>query len=91
MFLYGLEVIENSFALRTESVKKHKKRHGQKDSYHRRIQKKWDKRFGTRSVPCAFKLGGNTLVVHPEIMKILRKTAISYEMMEVMRRTVPPL
>ena len=43
-----MTVRENSLATRTEPVMAHKHRHGQTEAYHKRIQKKWTKRYGTK-------------------------------------------
>ena len=42
--LLGMKVIESPYA--RLPTKKHKKRKWMSESYHRRIQKKWNKRFG---------------------------------------------
>lgn len=39
-------------------------------SYHKRIQKKWIKRFGMVQEPCAYEIN-NKLIVHPVIHKKL--------------------
>ena len=72
-------VIESRFAETTEPVRKHRKRRNQSESYHRRVQKKWVKRWGTKQVPCAYLIDnaalggrGRTLVAHPQHMAALR-------------------
>ena len=69
---------ESPLATRTVPKRKHKKRRGQTAAYHRRIQKKWTKRFGMTVEQCAFFLDGgqfgmgSMLVVSPAIAKQLR-------------------
>ena len=74
--LFGIKVHTSPYAYTYEPVKKHKHRSNQRASYHRRIQKKWTKRFGTKKVPCAFffngaalGLGPNGIVISPETAK----------------------
>lgn len=68
-------VHKSPYATKAEPVRLHKKRRSQSASYHRRIQKKWTKRWGVRQVPCAYMIDnrvtgghGRTLVVHPSLM-----------------------
>lgn len=73
-----LVVRESPLALQTVPVKQHKKRRNQ-TAYHRRVQKKWTKRYGTKQVPAAYVLDnrqigghGQTLVAHPSIVASLK-------------------
>lgn len=50
MRFMGMRVIESPYA--RMPAKAHKRRRGMSEAYHRRIQKKWNKRFGY--VPAAF-------------------------------------
>jgi len=75
----SLQVRESQYATMTEPVRAHKKRRNQRETYHRRVQKKWTKRWGTKQVPCAYLidngalgLPGRTLVAHPLHMAALR-------------------
>lgn len=77
----GVRIQESLYATTTEPVRLHKKRHNQSASYHRRIQKKWTKRWGVRQVPCAYVIDnrvigghGRTLVAHPSLMAQLRRS-----------------
>ena len=80
MFAGGaLRVRESQYATKTEPTMAHKKRRNQSEAYHRRVQKKWTKRWGTKQVPCAYLidnaaigLPGRTLVAHPLHMAALR-------------------
>lgn len=70
-----LQVRESPLALQTVPVKRHKKRRNQREAYHRRVQKKWTKRHGTKQVPAAYMIDnsviggyGQTLVAHPSIV-----------------------
>lgn len=83
MNLFGINVTVHPLATMTEPNRKHKRRRWMSESYHRRIQKKWDKRFGTHQEPCAFFIspgavgmsGRDTLYVHPERMAVIRNLA----------------
>lgn len=72
---------ESTLATSAAPVRKHKRRRNQTDAYHRRVQKKWTKRFGTKLQPCVFQLDGgrfgmgSMLVVHPAIAARLRAIA----------------
>lgn len=75
----ALQVRESQYATRTEPARMHKKRRNQSSAYHRRVQKKWVKRWGTKQVPCAYLidngvlgLPGSTLVAHPQYVAELR-------------------
>lgn len=75
----SLQVHESQYATRTEPTRLHKKRRNQSEAYHRRVQKKWVKRWGTKQVSCAYLidngvlgLPGRTLVAHPQHIASLR-------------------
>ena len=74
-----VRVHESPYATSAEPERKHKKRHNQNEAYHRRVQKKWTKRWGTKQVPCAYLINnaalggvGRTMVAHPLHMAALR-------------------
>ncbi|MEY2875905.1 MAG: hypothetical protein RLZZ373_3276 [Pseudomonadota bacterium] len=74
-----MQVRESPLALQTVPAKRHKKRRNQTDAYHRRVQKKWSERHGTKQVPAAYVLDnsviggyGQTLVAHPSIVARLK-------------------
>ena len=79
----GLRVVESPLAM-TQPVpnRRHKKRRNQTEAYHRRIQKKWTKRFGTKQVPCAYQIDGgrfglgSMLVLPPGMMQQLRSQVV---------------
>jgi len=79
----GVPMRENALATSEEPVRRHKKRRNQTEAYHRRIQKKWTKRFGTRHVPAAYMLNleacglghGRAMVVHPDIARRIGRVA----------------
>ena len=75
--IFGIKIFESPYCNRIVSVRKHKKRHNQSETYHRRVQKKWTKRFGTRIEKVAYLIGGQVfgremLIMHPEHVAILR-------------------
>lgn len=77
LHLFGIPVFASPFCNRIVSVRQHKKRRNQSATYHRRVQKKWTKRFGTKVEKVAYLIGGNalgnqSLVLHPEHLVMLR-------------------
>jgi len=75
--LYGLAIRESVHAVTISQWRVHKKQPWHSDSYHKRVMKKWLKRFGVRHVPAMYKIGAaiagrETLVVHPDLMPRLR-------------------
>lgn len=52
MSIFGLKVIESPFAVMRAPNREHKRRNWMSEAYHKRIQKKWTKRYGTREEPC---------------------------------------
>lgn len=74
-----LQVQASPLVLQTVPVKRNKKRSNQREAYHRRVQKKWTKRYGTKQVPAAYMVDnsviggyGRTLVAHPSIVARLK-------------------
>ena len=53
MNMLGMKVVESPLANMTVPNRKHKRRRWMSEKYHKRIQKKWTKRFGTHQEPCA--------------------------------------
>lgn len=81
-----LQVRESPLALQTVPAKRHKKRRNQTEAYHRRVQKKWTKRHGTKQVPAAYMVDnsviggyGQTLVAHPSIVARLKRPNVASE------------
>ena len=81
-----LVVRESPMALQTVPTKRHKKRRNQTEAYHRRVQKKWTKRHGTKQVPAAYVIDnsviggrGKTLVAHPSIVASLKTPNVRAE------------
>lgn len=80
--LYGIPIHVSDVAPEsiTVPVRKHKRRRGQSEAYHRRVQKKWTKRFGTKQErvmlffnPAAVGLlGGPQLAINPGAFAMLR-------------------
>lgn len=58
-------------------VRKHAARKGMKESYHKRVQKKWLKRWGTIKRPCMFKTNYG-YICHPALAAELRKMLAGY-------------
>ena len=72
----GMPVCENAWALeRTdEPVRRHRRTRSTSETYHRRVQKKWIKRFGYVYRPCIWRTP-EALIVHPALMAELRRAA----------------
>ncbi|MDM0041862.1 hypothetical protein QTI05_22670 [Variovorax sp. J22R193] len=73
----GIQIRESLLALTTTPARPHKKRRNQSAHYHARIQKKWTKRFGVRSIPGAYAMkdpwtGAQIIVAHPAVMAKIR-------------------
>lgn len=83
----AINLIESEYAVTTAPAVVHKKRRGQSDAYHRRVQKKWNKRYGTTMKPAAYVIDGSAvgflfgrrnamfpafIVAHPELAAVLR-------------------
>ena len=68
----GVQVYQSTAAVNLEPIKKHTLKPGMKASYHKRIQKKWNKRHGVNPVPCAYQVG-DRLMVHPVIYNQLMR------------------
>jgi hypothetical protein len=66
--LYGMRVRQSIHAVAIDQWRKHEKKSWHSESYHKRIMKKWRKRFGVRHVPAMYQLGADTLVIHPDLM-----------------------
>ena len=61
----GFPVYESQLAIVSSQIKRHKRK---------RINKKWLKKYGTKSVPGMYFLN-NCFYAHPDIMKKLKKEA----------------
>lgn len=83
--LWGRRIYLTPLALRNESVRVHRdrgecRRHRlfamayrwKPSAYHKRIQKKWDKRFGVKEVPAGMFVAGS-MIVHPDLWDRLVK------------------
>lgn len=68
----GIPVIVSIGATEKVQARTHTRKRWMKDSYHRRIQKKWLKRFGYFDKPAAFQTPTG-FIVHPEIAEALRR------------------
>ena len=51
----------------------HKRTKNQTETYHRRVQKKWLKRWGKRAVPTAFNVGFGTILCHPSLISEIQR------------------
>lgn len=74
--IFGIKIHASPYCNRIVSVRQHKKRRNQSETYHRRVQKKWTKRFGTRTEKVAYFISGQVfgremIVMHPEHVALL--------------------
>ena len=82
----GVEVQPSIHAYSTNPARPHKRRRNQTASYHARIQKKWNKRFGVVKKPAAFMIDTSLillpfsvgrprmmLVAHPSIVDQIKR------------------
>lgn len=69
----GMRVFQTPMATEPTDrpVRPHKKTRSMSEAYHRRIQKKWVKRFGYERKPCIFQTP-HGFFVHPALMPQLR-------------------
>lgn len=72
--LGGVRVYSSPLAMTAVPRRKHIKSRSMSESYHRRIQKKWNKRYGLDYEPCAY-MTADAVFVHPALMEQLRKAA----------------
>ncbi len=79
----GMRVVESAIGTHQQvPVRRHKKRRNQTEAYHRRIQKKWTKRFGMREQPCALQVNGgqfglgSILILPPGYMQKMRQAGV---------------
>lgn len=71
--LFGVDIHASPYAVTRVQRRTHRWRRNQSEAYHRRINKKWLKRFGRIERPAIFKLGNGTITAHPSIVDRLRK------------------
>lgn len=71
----GVKVTQSHAAVTFEPARRHRRSKSQTAAGHRRVQKKWTKRFGTTAKPCAYRLADGSLVVHPTIYEAMRRAA----------------
>lgn len=75
-----MKIVQSVLAVEQVSAKIHKQSRSMSNSYHKRVQKKWDKRFGYIFVPSAY-VTSDAIIAHPEVAKRLKEHAeiSSYE------------
>jgi len=70
-------IVNDMFTQQEKPIRVHKKRRNQSESYHRRISKKWLKRYGTKPEEFAYLINdgycGGTLVVSEKIRQELKR------------------
>lgn len=88
------EIRESPFAVQRRQARVYARRRAKSDAHHRRMNKKWLKRYGEVEKPAAFVMDtslisgrGKIMFVHPEVMKLVRqhfKTAIDRQFNDVL-------
>ncbi len=70
----GMKVISNPAIPETEKtpVRQHIKKPWMSETYHRRIQKKWLKRFGTKTIMPFYFLGPGIITGNPKNIEALK-------------------
>lgn len=70
----GVKVMANPAIPETEEVpaRKHIKKQWMSESYHKRIQKKWIKRFGTKAVMPFYFIGPGVVTANPKNIEALK-------------------
>lgn len=74
--LYGMKIIVNELLQETFQTIARVHTKYKDTSYHKRIQKKWIKRYGYQETPYILKSDG-CLYMHPNTVKLLRDKMIS--------------
>lgn len=86
----GLKIVKSPTAVSKQRNKAHKLNPKRKNSYHLRIQKKWDKKFGSEYKPGMFLLGFD-LAVHPEVFdKLMHEVKKAGDLNVLLSNTVIP-
>mgnify|MGYP001770394125 CR=1 FL=1 len=70
----GVRVHTSALCVANYPIKEHVKSRTQSETYHLRIQKKWNKRFGFERRPTAYQVGG-VIFAHPDIVDKLKGQA----------------
>lgn len=72
--LFKIRILVSPSAMNSIPQRTHKwRKRTQREQYHLRVNKKWRKRFGVRSVPGAYMLGSDTMVVHPVVLERMKR------------------
>ena len=69
---YGVTIISSPLATTLEPVRKHIKTVSMSETYHKRVQKKWVKRWGVKHAPGAYRTPAG-IVAHPDVIEALRR------------------
>ncbi len=72
--LFGFRLIENPHIQEFFTIpnKRHFQNSNMSNFYHKRIQKKWNKRFGCKTERQIIKNGDN-LIAHPKTIELIKK------------------
>lgn len=69
----GLHVFVSPFAVTYEPARSlPEKRWMRGRCYHKRVQRKWQKRYGNRAVPSAFRVAGG-IIAHPDVVRMFKE------------------
>lgn len=89
MNMNGYRIIPNNMLaeFNYEPAKKHVKKSWMSDTYHRRVQKKWLKRFGRREVRNVIMANG-VIYAHPNTVEFIAKAVDSQVNNAIEKRVV---
>jgi len=80
MRLDGMNVISSVLAVSLSPRRVHRAKRWMSAAYHRRVQKKWVKRWGHTEKPAAYRMtnpitGAHEIVMHPDLIANIKATA----------------
>lgn len=72
MIYGGVRVFSTPHAMVRTPAREHTKTRSMSDAYHKRVQKKWDKRYGVDWNPGMYQISNGDIYAHPIIYEQLR-------------------
>jgi len=75
--IFGISVLSNPLCERLVPIKVHKESRSNSTTYHKRIQKKWNKRYGMKKELYAIFVaspifGNEAFIMHPKALALLK-------------------
>lgn len=87
----GMKVISNPLCTTEEPVRVHIQKGTQRQAYHDRIQKKWNKRFGTKRVPGMYIMNQSYFTGSFEYGGGSEKVIIAHPVIIAQMKNIPPV